>query len=424
MRALAVVSVGFVAAALVPFGCSSSPGSASNDGDAGFVPDDPWPSSDADPAHSACVDRPSDGPPGPRVAEIAAGDFHACALLKDATLRCWGKNTNGQLGDGTTTSTPPKPVVPGLTGVKTVALGGGHSCATIADDTVMCWGENDRGQLGSVVDGAAPQEAHTPVSVGIQAKEVALGDKHTCALLLDGTVKCWGQGDNGRLGTGATTDEPAPKSVTAFTGAATTIASGASHTCVLVGGGVKCWGANEDGQLGDGTTNERHDPTDVPGITDATDLALGRHFTCVLHADGSISCWGKGDLGQLAAQDTQGRLAPAPSAVTLGNATTRIAAGIDFACALGAGGTLRCWGDNDKGQLGRGAEMTQAPHSDPVLLDPSHCAARLAAASGEQGKFACALLINGDVECWGENNFGQLGDGTQANSAKPVRVAF
>jgi alpha-tubulin suppressor-like RCC1 family protein len=197
-----------------------------------------------------------------RATAIAVGADYACALLLDGTIQCWGSNTYGQLGNGSTTdSTTPVPVS-GLTGAAAIAAGTSHTCALMADGTVVCWGGNDAGELGlassgsSQTCGSVDPCATTPVKVpnlsGVTA--IAVGAQDTCALLSDGTVRCWGWNYNGELGNGTTMDSSTPVVVSGLSGASA-IAMADESACALVSGGaVVCWGNNTDGQLASAAT--------------------------------------------------------------------------------------------------------------------------------------------------------------------------
>ncbi|MBK6847271.1 MAG: hypothetical protein IPG96_06910 [Proteobacteria bacterium] len=232
-------------------------------------------------------------PPGSRSARIAS-----CALLTGGTVRCWGSNTFGQLGDGTITKRSTSVAVSSLTGVSEVALGTWHSCARLSAGSVRCWGQNDWGQLG---DGTFT-ERRTPVAVSglTGVASIALGGYHACArLTADGSLRCWGNNDYGQLGDGTTTSRETPVAVSGLTGVVE-LALGAYHSCArLTDGTLRCWGKNDNAQLGDDTTTTRLTPTTVNGISSATELALGTAHSCARLTNGELRCWGGNAFAQL-----------------------------------------------------------------------------------------------------------------------------
>jgi len=202
---------------------------------------------------------------------VAAGYKHTCALLQNGTVQCWGDNSYGELGDGnavltserggasTSHSSVPVTVVGINTAVAVTASDGYHSCAVLQDGTVRCWGDNVSGQLG---DGSRTT-AVTPVAVvGIGAAvDVSSGDFHTCALLRNGTVNCWGLNYTGQLGSGSSTSDSATPVEVSGVGTAIAVSAGVMHTCaVLQDGTARCWGDNSVGEIGDGTTSNAFDP--------------------------------------------------------------------------------------------------------------------------------------------------------------------
>lgn len=240
--------------------------------------------------------------------DLAAGTRHACAIDVDGNVGCWGEGGAGQVGpSGSATS--PTPV--GLSGATDVSAGHLHSCAVVAGE-VWCWGSNARGQLGNAM--TFPTSSSAPVRVdGITgATAVAAGRDFTCALLGDGSARCWGANDFGQLGsvTGATTSVD-PVTVSGLSGAtAITAAAGGTHACALVtGGAVSCWGSNLSGQLGDGTEEPRTDPVSIMNVSGAIAVAAGglsgdgSGHTCIVLGRGSVLCTGDGRLGQLATSD-------------------------------------------------------------------------------------------------------------------------
>ena len=294
------------------------------------------------------------GMAGP-VTAVAAGAFHTCALTSGGGVMCWGLNGNGQLGDGTTTQRLAPVAVIGLSsGVTAVAAGTHHTCAVTSGGGVSCWGDNIYGQLG---DGTTTQRL-TPVAVsglssGVTA--VAMGTYHTCAVTSVGGVWCWGYGATGQMGDGTTTERHTPVAVSGLSSGVTAVAAGAYHTCAVTsGGGVWCWGDNGNGQLGDNTTTQRHTPVAVSGLSSGvTAVAAGAYHTCARTSGGGVWCWGLNGNGQLGDGTTTPRLTL--GAVSgLSSGVTAITAGYFHTCAVTSGGGLSCWGDNFYGQLGDG----------------------------------------------------------------------
>ena len=230
---------------------------------------------------------------------------HMCAILDDGSAMCWGDNLIGQLGDGTTTDSniPVAVSLPAGRTATALALGNYHSCAILDDGSIHCWGYNGYGQLG---DGTNTN-SNTPVAVnlpaGRTATALALGWQHSCAILDDGSAMCWGDNDYGQLGDGTTTDSTTPVAVSLPAGStATALALGGYHSCaILDDGSTMCWGNNDNGRLGDGTTTDSTTPVAVslPAGRTATALALGSAHSCAILDDGSVHCSGYNYYGQL-----------------------------------------------------------------------------------------------------------------------------
>lgn len=198
------------------------------------------------------------------VASVHTGLNHTCAVKKSGAVMCWGLNSAGQLGDTTATNRWTPVIVSGLTsGVASIAVGYGHSCAVTTAGTVKCWGVNSYGQLG---DGSTTNRL-SPVSVLGLASVIATvsgGQSHTCAVTTSGGLKCWGYNANGQLGDNSSVNRGVPGDVVGFGSGAVAVAAGAQHTCaVTTDGTAKCWGWNNAGQLGDNSTANRSSPVDV-----------------------------------------------------------------------------------------------------------------------------------------------------------------
>ena len=348
-------------------------------------------------------------------------------------MNCWGYNGHGQLGDGTTTDSVVPVSVAGLaSGVLAVTAGEAQTCAVTSAGGAMCWGRNSFGELG---DGTTTS-SDVPVGVsglasGVAA--VATGGGHTCALTDAGGVKCWGTNFGGQLGDGTNIDRTTPVGVVGLSSGVVAVSAGPFHTCALTeAGGVKCWGSNFYGQLGDGTTSDRNAPTDVLGLgSGVAAVTVGGFHTCAVTARGGVRCWGASDSGQLGAATSAlcpGFLGTRPCSTSavgvfgLASGAASVDAGALHTCALMLWGSVKCWGSNIYGQLGDGTSGSDNQSATPVDVVGLSSGIAAIAAGGLQ---SCALTAAGDMTCWGRNEFGQLGDGQSCGleCATPVDVA-
>ena len=348
---------------------------------------------------------------------ISAGGNHTCALTSGGGVKCWGSNNYGQLGDGTTTQRLTPVAVNGLSsGIAAISAGSSHTCALTSGGGLKCWGSNGFGELG---DGTSTNHL-TPVAVsGLSTSVTAIsaGNFHTCALISGGGVTCWGWNDFGQLGDGTTTQRLTPVAVNGLSSGISAISAGANHTCALTsGGGLKCWGWNYYGQLGDSTTTNRMTPVEVSGLsTGVTAISTGGSHTCALTSSGGLKCWGDNNRGQLGDGTTTNRLTPV-DVTGLNNGVTAISAGDDHTCALTSGGGVTCWGFNNSGKLGDG---TTTDRLTPVAVSGLSTGVTTIIAGANH---TCALTSGGGITCWGSNNSGQLGDGTTTYRLTPVDV--
>lgn len=359
------------------------------------------------------------------VAAISLGGEHACTLTTEGRVKCWGGNYHGQLGDGSQENRLVPVDVRGLeSGVAAIAAGGTHTCALTVAGGVKCWGSNTSGQLG---DGTPEEQQLIPADVsglGGGVAAITAGMAHTCALTVAGGVKCWGYNFSGQLGDGTTGDSPTtkrptPVDVVGLTAGVIAIAAGELHTCALtVEKRVKCWGYNLDAQLGDGTTApQRLAPVDVIGLnTGVNALALGFSHTCALMDTGGVKCWGGDYYGALGGGINHWHSTPI-GVIGLNANITGIAAGQSQTCALTRDGRGKCWGRNDRGLLGDGTQERQRT----LPVDVLGLNARITAIDTDDFH-TCALTRDKEVRCWGANNRGQLGDGTRKDRLKPVKV--
>ncbi len=309
------------------------------------------------------------------VAGIAARWRHSLALKNDGTLWAWGDNTSGQLGNETTafamSSVPVQ--VTGLSGVTNAAVGGDHSLAVTGDGTVWAWGGNAVGQLGdeTTINRSAPVRVSGLTNVPGGVRAVAAGLQFSVALKNDGTVWAWGVNDAGQLGDGTTTNRTSPVQVSGLTDVAAIVA-GTGHVLALKNDGtVWAWGANDEGQLGDGTTTSRSTPVQVSGgMVGVTALAAGVAHSLAVKNDGTVWAWGMNDSGQLGDGTTTSRSTPVQ--VSGGMTDVRsIAAGSYHSLAAKSDGTVWAWGEDDYGQLGDGVRLPSAATTPvPAAIGP------------------------------------------------------
>ncbi len=378
---------------------------------------------------------------------ISAGSTHVCVILDNGSVRCWGNADYGQLGYGNVNNigndeTPGSvgPVDLGA-GRTATAISGGylHTCALLDDGTVRCWGSNAYDQLGTGTGNIGDNETPgslPPVDLGAGRTAVAIsaGSLHTCALLDNGTGKCWGYGEGGRLGYGNTSNVPIPSAVGAVDlgpgRTAVSIVAAERHSCAILDNGtVRCWGEAFSGQLGYGNTSSVGDnetPGSVPPVdlgTDRNALAItgGRYFTCALLDNGTERCWGESLYGQLGYGNTTtigDNEAPGlvgPVNLGSGHGVLATTAGDSHSCALFDTGKVRCWGNGANGRLGYGNTTTIGDNENPGAGGDVDLGGRSAVDIAAGEAHTCALLDDGKVRCWGSGANGRLGYGSTAD---------
>lgn len=355
---------------------------------------------------------------------IAAGTGHTCAIVSGATVRCWGFNGFGQLGDGTTTRRLAPVTVTGLTGARALAADARSTCAIVSGGTVRCWG-SFRGAAGEPF-----MSTHlTPVTIpGVtNAVEIVLGDELYCVLVSDGRVLCWGNNSSGSLGSGDPNVQNATPTPVVGINTATSIAAGANWGCaVLADGNVRCWGRNDQGQLGDGTTTDRSRAVAVTGLSGAIRVSAKqesgrRGATCALLANGGVRCWGTNDQGQLG--DETHTSSSTPVAVSGVSGAIDVAVGANYACAIKPAG-MTCWGleagfpphfrSGREAKLGAGE---RPPRLGPVQVLGITAPTSLTVASwgDSSGSYGHTCAVDGpQLKCWGDSFEGEVGLGIGA----------
>jgi Tol biopolymer transport system component len=356
------------------------------------------------------------------ITAITAGAYHTCALTTHGEIRCWGANSFGQLGDGSTNpSNSPLQVNEALRGFTAVSAGSVHTCGLTDAGGVKCWGANGYGQLGN----HSTSNSYIPVNVEYfpgRIRSISAGENHTCAVTMEGGAYCWGEGDHGELGNGFTTSSSYPQTVYGLSEGVLSISAGSYHTCALItGGAVKCWGWNFLGQLGNGT-NVDHSvlPVDVSGLSNGVAaLSAGGFFTCAQMDAGPVKCWGANDHGQTGDGTT---IHPRSSPVVtlgLGNEVSLFGTSdTAHSCAFTPGTGIKCWGFNRKGQLGDFTTVDSSIPVDVIGLDHEIEISELVGGTYH----SCALRSNSTVLCWGGNEYGQLGVGSNGDVFLPAMV--
>lgn len=392
--------------------------------------------------------------------QVAVSVNHTCALLDNHQIKCWGEGINGKLGNGTTASINAASIAASATvdlgtGRSAVQIaGGGHNtCALLDNSTIKCWGKNDVGQAGqghanSIGDGAGEMGdnlAAIDLGTGHFAVKVTSYNAHVCAILDDSNIKCWGGNAYGQLGLGHTNhlgdgpnemgDNLAEVSLSPNGGRAVlSVAAREYSTCAILDDhSLKCWGANGIGKLGYGDTTNRGTAAGNMGANlPAIDLGTGRKalqvtagttHTCALLDDRSLKCWGSNDSGQLG-QGHTADLGDGPNEmgdnlnpIPLGKKVMSVAAAYTSTCVILDDSSVKCWGENNQGQLGYGDTVNRGGNAgDIAALPPVSLGTGKTAVQIIGGWLNhCAVLQDSTVKCWGSNGDGQLGQGNTIN---------
>jgi len=363
-----------------------------------------------------------------RFVVLTAGRDHTCGLTPNGAAYCWGRNDVGQLGIGAADESPhPIPLrVSGSLEFKFITANGNHTCGLTATGVAYCWGENKFGQLGS--SSLTPAESPVQVSGNIRFRSLSAGATHTCGIATSGTTYCWGGNWHGQLGIGTMDGEdryPCCRTSPGRVGGGfsfSSVQSGGIHTCgLIVSGEAYCWGNHKNfGQLGTGDADLRDRPAPVPvfGGHRFVSLSVGIP-SCGVLLNGEAYCWGGGDVPELGIKSN---LEPfdRPVPISYDLAFEKISSSAFFACGIATGGHLYCWGHNRHGQIGNGSTENV---SFPQRISKELKFRLVAAGGNEFSGHACGISTDGRALCWGDNRWGQLGNGSTAQATRPTLVA-
>lgn len=381
-------------------------------------------------------------PPSLAQGVLSAGENHTCMVNQYGKPFCWGANQSGQLGNGklerlerlpnaVMSTKHDAPLV-----VSNISAGTSHTCARTAFDSALCWGSNYFGELGdNTANGSLfPVNVRDSTDAGPLngVSAISTGAYFACAIF-NKQVACWGANSIGQLGNGSESASSLPVTLDLDHVAALTTGK-QFHACAVTEyRRATCWGQNFNGELGNGGTDDSSIPTDVLGedgirpLSNVKDISAGLFHTCALMADTRVLCWGSNNFGELGnGRYTSPLLLATPVIGISGGAlhdVVAIAAGNEHTCALISDGSVLCWGDNSSGQLGDNSNLSS--RLPVAVLDPSgmrNLANVVAIAAGSD--HSCALQGDGTAHCWGNNAWGQLGNGTLNKSPLPVRVDF
>lgn len=352
------------------------------------------------------------------IKQISVGSYHTCALTAQKTVKCWGYNSQGQLGDVRSSASMLAPVlqtlvpldVPGVADVKQLISAIDRTCVVTELNVLKCWGANAYDSLGDSSGGTTRSLIPLDVAGYEFATFVDVQYANACISTANGQASCLGGNYFGQLGNGTTGESIVPQQVQDLL-TYSKVVTGRSHACAISGNSLKCWGFNAFGQLGSGRAEYSLPyPVTVSNLTGVKDVAIGQRHTCALMNDGTVKCWGNNSSGELGLGDTTNRTLP-ETVVGLTGIKQIVAEGART-CVVTATDLVKCWGENING-AGADSISSNVPFEMPGLGGIKQVSI---------GNHNCAVTLTGAVKCWGANSDGQLGNGTKATSTVPVQV--
>lgn len=348
-----------------------------------------------------------------KTTKLAVGGAHICGITTTGGVKCWGSNSSGQLGDGTTTSSIYPVTVTGLPGTVTdLSAGGSTTCAVTSAGGAYCWGYS--GPYGLIGDGGTENRLTPTLVSGLSSGVTSItapAASHGCAVQ-SGTAKCWGRNYSGQLGNGNKVDSPTPVTVSGLTGV-TAVTNGWNGSCAIASGAAKCWGSGLLGENGNGTTSSSLTPVQVSGMTSGVvEIRSSSSTSCARTSAGAVKCWGAGQNGGTGDGSLTSHSSPA-SATGLTSGVKALAAGDSSFCAITSTNTVRCWGYNSNGEVGNGTQ-TQVNTSVQVLASATQIV---------MGRTTTCAIGSSTTSCWGQNTSSQINSANTSLVLSPTTVA-
>lgn len=354
--------------------------------------------------------------------DISAGENHTCVLNSDGAAYCWGDNSVGQLGNGSTVSSMKPVAVSGDLRLKSISVGWDHTCGITVDNDAYCWG---RGRYGRLGNGAADNSlVPTAVAGGLSFEQVNSGMAHTCGITTDGSAYCWGRGEDGILGNNSIESSLVPVPVSGDL-AFGSVNAGSATTCgITTDGHAYCWGASDFGNLL-GQGDDDRDRKLAPGLVAGdfrfkpNSISVGLDHVCAISTTDEAICWGRGRYGKLGIGSGDGlgviENLRTPREVNGNISFALVSTGVFQTCGITTDGKAFCWGRNGSGQLGDG---TTTMRVEPAAVSADFRFKDIAIGT----EHACGISSSDDVYCWGNGNAGKLGTRSADNKMVPTKV--